>query len=123
MSGKKFKVLVLDDELSVGAVLKRLLEKEGYEVWVETDPVKAIDSYPDIAPDCVLLDLKMPSMDGLEVMEKMKRLTPSVKVIVITGYGAIESAMEAMKLGAYDYITKPFDLSYIRTLVHKCLGD
>lgn len=122
MSGTKKKIMVIDDELSVGDVLKRVLEKEGYLVKTENDAVRAMDEFATFLPDCVLLDLKMPSADGLDLLTKMKEINSQTQVVVITGYGGLESAMEAMRLGAFDYITKPFDLDYIRLIIKKCLG-
>lgn len=122
MSGIQKKIMVVDDERSVCEVLKRLLDKEGYAVKTESEPEKAIEGFSIFLPDCVLLDLKMPAVDGLDLLVKMKEISPSCQVVVVTGHGGLESAMEAMKLGAYDYITKPFDLEYIRLIVKKALG-
>jgi two-component system response regulator (stage 0 sporulation protein F) len=113
-------MIVIDDEVGICDVLKKLFTHEGYEVWAETDPIKGLDLVRDKAPDVVLLDIKMPGMDGLDVLKRIKERDEKIAVIMITGHGALDSAMESLKLGAYDYISKPFDLAFITDLVKKC---
>lgn len=115
------KIIVIDDEQGICDLLKRIFESEGYEIKTETDPLKGIQLAEEDNPDCVLLDIKMPAMDGIDVLSKIKDYNKNIGVIMITGYGNIESAMESMKLGAYDYITKPFDIDFIKNLVKRCL--
>lgn len=117
------KIMVIDDESGVCDILKRVLEKEKFSVIVSNDPEEAIEAVYKEKPECVLLDIKMPKMDGIDVLSKIKSFDQNIKVIMITGYGNIENAMESMKLGAYDYITKPFDLEFIKNLVTRALGS
>ena len=101
--------------------MKKLFEPAGYNVITECDPVNAVTLADKERPDCVLLDIKMPKVDGMEVLSRIKGIDKSISVIMITGYGNIQTAMESMKLGAYDYITKPFDLEFLKTMVKRCL--
>jgi DNA-binding NtrC family response regulator len=115
------KVMIIDDEQSVCELLTQVLTKANYSASSETDPIKAIEHIYKDKPDCILLDIKMPKISGVELLAKIKEFDASIKVIMITGYGNLENAMESMKLGAFDYITKPFDLEFIRTVVANSL--
>lgn len=115
------KIMVIDDEQGVCDLLRKVFEPEGYEVKTEIDPVKALELVEKEKPNCILLDIKMPKIDGIELLSKIKQFNKDISVIMITGYGNLESAMESMKLGAYDYITKPFDLEFIKNMVKRCL--
>lgn len=113
------KVLVVDDEESI----RRLAEKEiaGLRRSVETagSAAQAMDILARQQFDVVVLDVRLPDADGLELLEKVRETTPDVEVILITGYGDIDSAVEAMKAGAYDYITKPFTLDRVELVIEK----
>jgi len=102
------RVLVIDDDEAVRGVLESFLIDEGYEVESQPDGVAGLEAYMSGAFDIVLLDLAMPRMGGIEVLEKVKSHDPGACVIIVTAHGTIRSAVEAMRLGAYDYITKPF---------------
>ncbi len=115
------KIMVIDDEQSVCDLMRKLLEPEGFQVITETDAMKSLIVANQEKPDCVLLDIKMPKLDGVEVLSKIKSANKDVQVIMITGYGNLENAMESMKLGAFDYITKPFDLEFLKNLVQRAL--
>ncbi|MBU1998997.1 MAG: response regulator [Candidatus Omnitrophica bacterium] len=117
------KLMVIDDESSICSLLCKVFEPEGYEVVTEIDPVKALERFKKEKPDCLLLDIKMPKVDGIEILSAVKEIDASIAVIMITGYGNLENAMESMKLGAYDYITKPFDLDFIKMVVKRSLGN
>jgi len=114
-------ILVVEDEQDMLLGLRKVLSKQGHNVEIaETGSIgakKVEKSFFDI----VITDLKMPGVDGMELLRKVKEVHSDTLVIVITGYGTIESAVEAMKLGAYDYITKPFDAERIRTVVRRAL--
>ncbi len=103
-------ILVVDDESSIRRTLKEILEFEKHKVDLAPNGLEALEMFRDNEYDAVLLDIKMPEMDGLEVLEKMMQVR-EVPVIMISGHGTIETAVEAIKKGAYDFIVKPPDLN------------
>ncbi len=106
---ERFDFLVVEDDLRMRELLRELLQREGYYVDTAEDGSKAFDILERKAFDIVITDLKMPDIEGISLLQRIKELYPDTLVIVITAYGTVESAVEAMKLGAYDYIQKPFD--------------
>ena len=104
-------ILLIDDEASIRRTLKEILEFEKYQVLEAPDGFSAIDIFKKSAIDIVLLDIKMPKMDGLEVLDFLHEINPEVPVIMISGHGNIDTAVEAVKKGAFDYISKPPDLN------------
>jgi len=119
---KRTRILVIDDEPEICGFLKDLLTAEGYAISTATDPEKGLYLAEKLKPDLVLLDLKMPRMDGIEVLRRLKRADETIEVIIITGFGTMDSARAAMRLGAFDYITKPFDLAHVKALVKDALA-
>lgn len=115
------KILIIDDEEHMCWALKKAMQQEGYEALTATSGSKGIEILKEKGPSLVLLDLKMPGMDGLEVLKIIKEIHPKIPVIMITAHGTIETAIEAMKLGADDYITKPFDLDELKIVVAQAL--
>ena len=109
MASAARRVLIVDDEQSICDVLSISLRKEGYEVSAEINPRKALDRFRQQTFDLVLQDLKMPEMDGLDLLREVKRIRPETVVIIMTAYSTWDRAVEAMRLGAYAYIKKPFD--------------
>jgi len=121
---KDVRILVVDDERIAGRNLQRILEKEGYEVKTAgggAEAIKILEQTEDNEFDLVLTDLKMPRVDGMEVLAKTLSLYPNTDVIMITGYATVESAIAALKAGAYHYITKPFKLDEVRRVVKEAL--
>ncbi|MBI2876080.1 MAG: sigma-54-dependent Fis family transcriptional regulator [Candidatus Tectomicrobia bacterium] len=114
-------ILVVDDELHTCEALKMGLEKEGYGVLTVETGQKAMEIAQGEKIDLILTDLKMPGMDGLKFLKAVKSIQPKVAVVVITGHGSIDSAVAAMREGAYDYITKPFKMAEIKKVVSKAL--
>ncbi len=114
-------ILVADDERSLREMLEIMLTEEGYEVITASTAEKAMDILDNGAIDLVISDIKMPGASGLEVLKKSIDLNPDVPVIMITAFGSADSAVEAMKDGAYDYITKPFKIEEIKLVVAKAL--
>ena len=100
-------ILVVEDEKVQLDTLAGFLAKLGYRVLKSSSPVHALDMARESAVDLVLTDFKMPGMTGVQLLEALKKMNPGIDVIIMTAYGSVESAMEAMKLGAIDYITKP----------------
>jgi len=115
------RVLVVDDEKSMRELLAITLERQGYEVSVAEDGEVAIQAVRRDGFDVIITDLRMPNADGLQVLRAAKEHTPETVVIVITAVGSTETAVEAMKLGAYDYITKPFKLDEIHVIIRRAL--
>ncbi|MBI5183014.1 MAG: sigma-54-dependent Fis family transcriptional regulator [Nitrospinae bacterium] len=115
------KILVVDDEKGMREFLSIMLKKEGYEVISAEGGGEAIDLIKDDSFDLVITDIKMPRLDGLTVLNAIKEIEPHTPVIMITAFAATETAVEAMKKGAYDYITKPFKIDEIRLIIKKAL--
>lgn len=113
------KVLVIDDEWNIRDVLQNILEAEGYEVDSAEDGAVGIEKLDIKTYDIVITDLKMPNVSGMEVLRHLRSQGGSALGIVATGYGSIESAVEALKTGAFDYITKPFHLDEIKSRIKK----
>ena len=106
---KKFRILVVDDELSIRISLGDLLRCDGYQVEVAENAESALEMLKTQSFDLLMVDVKMPGMDGLEMLKRTKRDDPDTTVVMMTAYGSIDSAVQAMKLGAIDYVIKPFD--------------
>lgn len=115
------KILVVDDEQSMREVLALLLKKQGYEVSAASGCAEALKALKADSFDLVVTDLKLPDGVGLDVLSKAKEIDPDTQVIMITAFGSAETAVEAMKLGAYDYIGKPFKVDRIQVTVRKAL--
>ncbi|AJY70353.1 hypothetical protein RW64_12565 [Geobacter sulfurreducens] len=114
-------VLVVDDEAIIREGLRRILEKEGYHVETSASGQIALERLQDENYGLVITDLKMPGMSGMEVLKAIKVLQPEVPVIIITGFSTVDTAVEAMKNGAFDYIAKPFTPDQITEKVRKAL--
>ncbi|RKY88382.1 sigma-54-dependent Fis family transcriptional regulator [candidate division KSB1 bacterium] len=118
---KKAHILVVDDEKAMCLGLSEILTSEGYEVEITCSSDEALKKINDEDFDLVITDLKMPGISGMEVLEKVKQITPDTIVIVLTAYATVGSAVEAMKKGAYDYIPKPFKIDEIRFIVRRAI--
>lgn len=121
MKKHKGNILIVEDEKSMREVLKILLEGEGHQVTTASDGLEAFSCIEKDIFDLVITDMKMPKGDGFEVLKKIKEISPATIVIMITAFGNTETAIEAMKLGAYDYISKPFNIDEIRLIVKKAI--
>lgn len=114
-------ILVVDDEEAIVSSLSSILQDEGYEVSVAKSGTEALKSYTADPPDLMLLDIWMPDMDGLETLRRIKEMVPNAQVMVMSGHGSIETAVKAIKLGAYDYIEKPLSLENVTLRVKHAL--
>jgi two-component system, NtrC family, nitrogen regulation response regulator NtrX len=114
-------ILVVDDEEAIVSSLSSILQDEGYEVSVAKSGAEALKSYMADPPDLMLLDIWMPDMDGLETLRRIKEMVPNAQVMVMSGHGSIETAVKAIKLGAYDYIEKPLSLENVTLRVKHAL--
>ena len=117
----KSRILVVDDEESIREFLDIMLRKEGYEVTMAEDGARAIDLLKKKTFDLVMSDLQMPQVTGLELLKHVKDNFPDLLFMMITAFGTTETAVEAMKLGAYDYITKPFKIDEVRIVIGNAL--
>src|SRR5437879_11152861 len=113
------RVLVVDDEQSLRKVLAATLQREGYEVQVAADGEEALGALDRDGADVVVTDLVMPKMDGLSLLRKVVARHPDVPVIVVTAHGRVDSAVEAMKAGAFDFVTKPFEHAELKAIIAK----
>jgi two-component system NtrC family response regulator len=119
MIGKR--ILVVDDEENLRRVTQLKLQQAGYEAMTASDGAQALEVLSKHPQDLVLTDLKMPGMSGIELLQRAKEEYPEVVVIMVTAYGTIESAVEAMRLGAYDYIIKPVNADALKLIVSRSL--
>ncbi len=117
----KHKILVVDDEHLIRWSLEQNLNKQGYEVVTAGSGEDALKAIRDEAPDLVLLDIQLPGINGLDVLEKAKEIDEEIIVIMITALGVLETAVKAMRMGAYDYISKPFNLDELAITIKKAL--
>ncbi len=115
------RILVVDDERSIRNTLKDILEYEKYEVDLAEDGNKAIEKVKGAEYDIVLCDIKMPGLDGIEVLERLHILTPDTPVVMISGHGNIDTAVESIKKGAFDYIEKPLDLNRLLITIRNAM--
>jgi two-component system nitrogen regulation response regulator NtrX len=116
-------ILIVDDEVSILNSLSSILEDEGYEVNVAKSGVEALKLCAMSPPDLMMLDIWMPEMDGLETLRRLRELVPNTQVMMMSGHGSIETAVKAIKLGAYDYIEKPLSLENVTLRVKHALDQ
>jgi two-component system response regulator AtoC len=114
-------VLVVDDETVLAGAMGDYLGRHGYAVNVRTSGEEALEFIDQQPPDIVVLDYRLPRMGGLQVLRKLKETRPEIEVVMLTAHGSVESAVEAMKLGTFDYLNKPVDLKELRLVVSKAL--
>ncbi|MBN2645707.1 MAG: sigma-54-dependent Fis family transcriptional regulator [Desulfuromonadaceae bacterium] len=117
------RILVIDDEAVIREALRRILESEGYEVLPVASGHAALEKVQSEPFTVVISDLKMPGMSGMEVLKSIKILQPDVPVIIITGYATVETAVDAIKNGAFDYLSKPFTPDQVRELIGKAIDQ
>src|SRR4030042_3520878 len=116
------RILVVDDEYLIRFTLQQNLTKEGYEVLLAETGEEALVKVEEEAPDLSLLDIKLPGMDGYEVLERILKMDRDIIPIMITAYEDVERVVRAMESGAFDYITKPFDFNKVRLSIEKALS-
>jgi DNA-binding NtrC family response regulator len=118
---KPAKILVVDDELNMRLVLKAMLKKEGYEVATAADGEEALRILKEEKIAVVATDLKMPRLDGMGLLDRIMQDDPSLPVIILTAYGTVANAVDALKKGAFDYLTKPFEQDELKTVILKAI--
>ena len=114
-------ILIIDDEKSIRRTLREILEYEKYKIEEAENGLDGLEMLKENSYDVVLLDIKMPKMDGMEVLEKAQQLAPDIPIIMISGHGNVDTAVEAVKKGAYDYISKPPDLNRLLITIRNAL--
>jgi two-component system NtrC family response regulator len=115
----KGRVVVIDDEVNAAQALETLLREDGYEVWNAQDARSGLQLVEKEDPDVILTDLRMPGMDGLELLARIKEARPETMVILMTAYGTVKTAVQAMKLGAEDYLSKPIDVEELEVVLQR----
>ncbi|ETI66071.1 response regulator [Neobacillus novalis] len=115
----KEKILIVDDQFGIRILLNEVFQKEGYQTFQAANGIQALDIVKKHDPDLVLLDMKIPGMDGIEILKRMKVIDPDIRVIIMTAYGELDMIQEAKDLGAITHFAKPFDIDDIRAAVRK----
>ena len=115
-------ILIIEDEAGLARNIKTYLERRGFEAHVAANGFDGLDEFERFKPDIVLLDFRLPDLDGLEILNRLRRIDSRVKVIMMTGQGSIEIAVAAMKAGAYDYLSKPIILKGLWLVLEKAAG-
>ncbi|MGD0828928.1 MAG: response regulator, partial [Desulfobaccales bacterium] len=121
MSDAPTQILVIDDDKAMRDACYQILSRQGYQVELAAGARQGLTLLERSSFDAILLDLVMPDLDGLETLKKIKALDPEVEVIIITGYGTIQSAVETIKAGAFHFLSKPFVPNDLRNLVNRAL--
>lgn len=118
-----FSILIVDDEDAQRSVLKGYLEKKGYRIFSASSGNEGIKTVQNNIIDIILSDFKMPDRTGLEVLEEVKKINPEISFVILTAYGTIENAVKAMRLGAFDYISKPVDLDELDLMIERIIEN
>ncbi|WP_281883788.1 response regulator [Paenibacillus sp. YYML68] len=114
----KKKLLIVDDQNGIRILLMEVFSSEGYETYQASNGKLALEIVRNVTPDLVLLDMKIPGMDGLDILKHIKSINPAIKVIMMTAYGELDMIKEATDLGAIMHFTKPFDIDELRQAVN-----
>jgi two-component system response regulator (stage 0 sporulation protein F) len=123
MWGELMKILVVDDEEGARELFNTILTDEGYEVALAINGEDGISQFKNALFDLVVTDIKMPGMDGLQVLQEIRKTGSKADVIMVTAYGEVESYLKAMSLGAAEYINKPIRIKELKRIVHKVLTE
>jgi len=115
-------IMVVDDQPGIRRLLVEVLQEDGYNVAIAANGYDALHKVKEITPQLILMDMKMPGMDGLETFRELKKVGKAERVIMMTAYGELELVKEALNLGAYKYITKPFDINVIKRIVAEAVS-
>jgi DNA-binding NtrC family response regulator len=118
---QRLRVLVVDDDAAIGELLDTLLTNDGFDVTVVSDPLKAEEVARGQRHHLALLDLMMPRQDGIETLRRLRRVDRDLAVVIVTGYPSLETAVDAMKLEAMDYLRKPFTVEELRAVIDRAL--
>ncbi|WP_203363480.1 response regulator [Bacillus sp. REN10] len=116
------KILIVDDQFGIRILLNEVLQKAGYETFQAANGVQALEIAEEHQPDLVLLDMKIPGMDGIEILKRLKEKNSDIRVIIMTAYGELDMIQEAKNLGALTHFAKPFDIDDIRETVKEYIA-
>ncbi len=115
------RVLVIDNEDDARRLCEELLTGEGYEVYSATDTPSGLEMVKNLKPDMVIMDLHLPEINGIEGLRRIKKLKEEILTVLVTSRGTMDTVKEAMRHGAYDYITKPFDIELVKEVINEGL--
>ena len=118
-----YRILFVDDDNDILTMVEQYLEMQGYNVTTVNSGLKALDLVKDQDIDIIFTDYKMPEFNGLELLAAVKQYKPEIEVIIVTGYGSMESAIQAMKFGSYDYLQKPFKLDHLKLIIDRIIEE
>jgi len=121
MTNKQLKIMFVDDDVITGKVMKRNCDNAGYACQVFTDAESCLDKFTQVGADIVITDLRMPGMNGFELLSELRQVDVDIPVLVMTGYSSVENAVEAMKNGASDFIKKPFDFNELKIMIERAM--
>lgn len=116
------KILIVDDQYGIRVLLCEIFRKEGIETYQAENGKEALEIVQKFEPDLVMLDMKIPGMDGLEILRRLRKIDTKIKVMIMTAYGELDMIQEAMSLGATTHFAKPFDIEEIKVVIKKELG-
>jgi len=119
---EKKKILIVDDDASHRLMLKATLSAEGYEIYEAADGEEAIKMVEEQFYDLIMLDLKMKKVDGIEALQRIKEISPAIPVLIMTAYASVKTAVQGLKLGAFDYMVKPLDMEEVKLNIEKALN-
>ena len=117
------RILIVDDEINMCSIIQDILSDEGYDVMIAENGSEALQVVRKITPDLIITDINMPCMGGLELLREVKSLHTDIQFIVMTAFGELETYLNAMSNGAFDYITKPLNIEMLKIMVAKVLGQ
>ena len=121
MAEDKKKILIVDDELLILRIISDILTKEGYEVVTALNYHKAVQHLEEETFNVVLSDIRMPEMSGIDLLSHIRQINSDIPVILMTGFASLETAVEAVKQGAFDYLTKPLDFNKLKRIIHQSI--
>jgi DNA-binding NtrC family response regulator len=119
VSARENTIFVIDDDAIIRLSCEQILKKSGYNVETFANGHVGIERLKEVRPPLLVVDIKMPELDGFEVIKIVRRIDPDVVIVVITGYATVETAVDAMKMGAYDFLPKPFTPGELRMIIER----
>lgn len=123
MKSERIKIVIVDDDEKILFAFEQLFRREGYDTICAGDGQEALEQIGSVYPDAVIMDITMPKLDGLETLKRIKQQIPTLPVILITGFGTMQTAIKAMQYGAFEYMTKPLDVIAVRDVVRRALAS